>query len=86
MDISQLEPLIQECDNQINIKEKEKKYISASTMDEIIKRVKLAQTQAEIDELIDQRAYYVDVFRSEMIKTSLNCNCNCCNGNCCYQW
>ena len=87
MDISiqHCEDLIQSCDNQIIIKEKEKEYISASNLDEITKRIKLNQLESEIYELRDQRNYYADFFRDQMIKTSLNCNC-CCNGKCCYQW
>ena len=87
MDIThQCEDLIQSCDNKIIEKEQEKEYYSASNMDEILKRVKISQIQSEIDELRSQRIYYSDFFREEMIKTSLNCNCNCCNGSCCYKW
>ena len=87
MDISiqHCEELIQSCDNPIIIKTKEKEYISASNLDEITKRIKLNQLESEIYELRDQRNYYADFFRDQMIKTSLNCNC-CCNGKCCYQW
>ena len=87
MDISlqNCEDLIDLCDNKIRIKEQEKEYISASNLDEITKRIKLNQLESEIYELRDQRNYYADFFRDQMIKTSLNCNC-CCNGNCCYRW
>ena len=61
MDIThQCEDLIQSCNNQIRIKEKEKEYISASNLDEILKRVKISQIQAEIDELRSQLNYYTD--------------------------
>ena len=89
MDISlqNCDDLILSCDNQIIIKEKEKEYISASNMDEILKRVKISQIQAEIDELRDQRTYYADFFRDQIITSSINCTNCCCNGtNCCYQW
>ena len=86
MDIThQCEDLIQSCDNKIIEKEQEKECYSASNMDSILKRIKISQLQSEINELRDQRNYYADFFREQMIKTSLNCNC-CCNGSCCYQW
>ena len=86
MDIThQCEDLIQSCDNKIIEKEQEKEYYSASNMDSILKRIKISQLQSEINELRDQRNYYADFFREQMIKTSLNCNC-CCDGKCCYQW
>ena len=88
MDISiqHCEDLIQSCDNQIIIKTKEKEYISASNLDEITKRIKLNQLESEIYELRDQRNYYADFFRDQMITSSINCTNCCCNGNCCYRW
>ena len=87
MDICrQCEDLIQACDDKILIKVQEKQYISALVMDEITKRVKLNQVQAEIDELRSQRNYYSDFFRDQCIKSSINCDSCCCNGSCCYKW
>ena len=88
MDISlqNCEDLILSCDNQMIIKEKEKEYISASNLDEILKRVKISQIQAEIDELRSQRNYYADFFRDQMVTFSVNCTNCCCNGNCCYKY
>ena len=88
MDISlqNCEDLILSCDNQIRIKEKEKEYISASNLDEITKRIKLNQLESEIYELRDQRNYYADFFRDQMITSSINCTNCCCNGSCCYKW
>ena len=88
MDISiqHCEDLIQACDTQIIIKEKEKEYISASNMDVNTKRVKLGQLEYEISELRDQRTYYADFFRDQMITSSINCSNCCCNGSCCYRW
>ena len=88
MDISlqNCEDLILLCDNKIIIKEKEKEYISASNLDEITKRIKLNQLESEIYELRDQRNYYADFFRDQMITSSINCTNCCCNGSCCYKF
>ena len=88
MDISlqNCEDLIESCDNKIRIKEQEKEYISASNLDEITKRIKLNQLESEIYELRDQRNYYADFFRDQMITSSINCTNCCCNGKCCYRW
>ena len=76
MDIAHnCEYLIEIIENAIAIKEQEKEQLIAYEMDKLTKSVKLAQIQAEIDELRMQQTYYTDYLRDWLLN-------NCTGGTC----
>ena len=71
--------LIEVMDQNIIKKEIEKDNVKSLGLDTVTANVKVAQIQAEIDELRMQRTYYSNFCRDEMMKRCVSGHCSNCS-------